>query len=275
MPVASYPAISSTEGQVHFHQLHEQCHSRIKYVKTCPLHGPVPQDEIVSGYEFEKGQFIVVEKEELTALRSVEEKTIDIQSIVDTTTIDPLYFTEHSQYLMPDGKAAQKPYHVIERCLREQNRIAIAHRVVHGKDEVLVVRPRDGVLVATSLMNPNQLREVDLLRDSLNEVPITPSEIKLTRTLFDAFYQKSVDLSQFKDEYDERVSQLISNKLKGRKIPSKTSSEPANVINLMDALKKSLRKSKPSTAAKHRTETPPVDAKRQIVAAKRKKAKRA
>ena len=252
MPVASYPAISSTEGQVHFHQLHEQCHSRIKYVKTCPLHGPVPQDEIVSGYEFEKGQFIVVEKEELTALRSVEEKTIDIQSIVDTTTIDPLYFTEHSQYLMPDGKAAQKPYHVIERCLREQNRIAIAHRVVHGKDEVLVVRPRDGVLVATSLMNPNQLREVDLLRDSLNEVPITPSEIKLTRTLFDAFYQKSVDLSQFKDEYDERVSQLISNKLKGRKIPSKTSSEPANVINLMDALKKSLRKSKPSTAANSR-----------------------
>lgn len=276
VPVASYPAISSSEGRIHFHQLHDQCHNRIKYVKTCPVHGPVAPDEIVSGYEFEKGQFVVIEKGELTALRSAEEKVIEVQTIADSAAIDPLYLTEHTLYLVPEGKPAQKPYHVIQRCLSEQKRVAIAHRVVNGKDELVLIRPVGTLLIATTLANPQQVRDQQPLQDLLTDVTINASELKLTRTLFDAFYQKSVDLSQFKDEYDERVLELVQSKSQGRKVLPDTTSEPQNVINLMDALKRSLQKSKPGpTSPKAQKETTVPNAKRQIVAAKRKKAKRA
>lgn len=276
VPVASYPAISSADGHIHFHQLHDQCHSRIKYVKTCPVHGPVTQDEIVSGYEFEKGQFVVIEKEELLALRSSEEKTIEIQSIVDSAAVSPIFLTEHSLYLLPDGSSAQKAYQVIAQTLKDQNRVGIAHRVVNGKDEMVVVRPAGPLILITSLVNPDQVREVEPLRDLVSDQPMNANEIKLTRTLFDAFYQKSFDLTQYTDEYDKRVEQLIESKLKGRKLPTTKETEAPNVINLMDALKRSLQKSKPaSTANKRQNASTSVDAKREIVAAKRKKTKRA
>lgn len=273
VPVEAYSAISASEGEFHFNQLHESCHSRIKYVKTCPIHGPVPPEEIVSGYEYEKGHYVVIDKTELSSLRSEEEKTADILAILSSDTLDPIYLTDHSAYLVPDGKVAKKPYAVIERCLREQKRIAIAHRVSNGKDEMVQIRPADGLLVMTTLNNAVQIRNPDEFREEMSGVDVAASELKLTRTLFDAFYRDDFELDEFKDHYDERVAELIEAKVKGRKVVSVRKEDTPDVINLMDALKKSLsmRKSKKSTPA----ESEMSQIKRAVVASNRKKPKNA
>src|ERR1700704_5526400 len=114
VPVKSYSAVSSQEGEIHFHQLHDKCHSRIKYIKTCPLHGPVPPQEIVSGYEYAKGQYVVMESGELDALKGEKDKSVNVEVIVPNGAIDSLYLTDRIQYLVPDGRVGEKPYAVIE-----------------------------------------------------------------------------------------------------------------------------------------------------------------
>src|SRR6516165_4972582 len=110
VPVGAYSATARGEGEIHFNQLHSECHSRIKYKKTCPVHGEVPNDEIVSGYEYSKGQYVVVDPDELDKLRSADEKGITIQAFVKPDAIDPIYFSGKTYYLTPEGPVAQKPY---------------------------------------------------------------------------------------------------------------------------------------------------------------------
>ncbi|WP_029247392.1 non-homologous end joining protein Ku [Schlesneria paludicola] len=281
VPVTSYSAVSSTEGEIHFHQLHASCRSRIKYVKTCPIHGAVPADEIVSGYEFAKGEYVVIQKEELTEQFLKEEKSIDIQSIIATSALDPIYLTEQSAYLLPEGGIARKPYAVIEQCLREQNRIALGKRIVNGRDSLVAVRPVGKLLVMTTLSNAVQVKASDEYEAQLTDVEVTPSELKLTRTLFEAFYSNTVDLAEFKDEYNNRMSELIEDKLKGHKRTSTRKLDQPDVINLMDALKKSLAAAKPQSTARSRnaksakSEPSMAQLKRSAIAAKRKSAKRA
>lgn len=269
VPVEAFSAISANEGEFHFNQLHETCHSRIKYVKTCPIHGPVGQDEIVSGYEYEKGHFVVIEKTDLSSLRSEEEKTAEIQVITSAGGLNPIYLTDRTYFLVPDGTIAQKPYAVIERCLREQKRIAIAHRVVNGKDEMVLIRPSGGLLTMTVLNNAVQIRSPDEYFEDVSSVDVSTSELKLTRSLFDVFYRDEVDMAPFKDHYDERVAELVEARIKGRKVIHVSKDEPPRVINLMDALKQSLhtKKGRKSTSA----EAEMAQIKRAIVAAKRRK----
>ena len=273
VPVEAFSAISPNEGEFHFNQLHETCHSRIKYVKTCPIHGPVNQDEIVSGYEYEKGHFVVIDKSELSSLRSEEEKTAEIRAITSADWLNPIYLTDRSYFLLPDGKIGRKPYAVIERCLREQKRIAIAHRVVNGKDEMVQIRPFDGLMVMTVLNDAIQIRSAKGLLDEVAGIDVSTSELKLTRTLFDVFYRDDVAMDEFKDQYDQRVAELVDAKIKGRKVIDVAKEEPPQVINLMDALKKSLetRKGRKAPAA----DPGMSQIKRAIIASKRKKPRNA
>src|SRR3954462_3977380 len=103
VPVKAYSAAASGNGRIHLNQLHETCHSRIRYQKVCPLHGEVTSDEIVSGYEYAKGQYVVIDEDELDKLRTPAERAINIDKFVPFSTIDPLYFDGRAYYLLPDG----------------------------------------------------------------------------------------------------------------------------------------------------------------------------
>ena len=131
VPVKGYNATVPGGGKIGFHLLHANCHSRIQYKKFCPIHGEVDNDEIVSGYEVSKGKYVVVDKEERKGAKTEDDKTISVDAFVRPDSIDPLYFSGRTYYLVPDGKVGQQPYSVIMEAMREQERYAVA-RVVFG-----------------------------------------------------------------------------------------------------------------------------------------------
>src|SRR6188474_158971 len=132
-------SVASDEGSgVRLNQLHRTCKSRIKYQKTCPIHGEVGNEEIVSGYEYEKDQYVVIDKDEVAALKGEQERSITIDAVVRPGTIDPLYFTEKSYYLAPDGKIAEKPYALLTQALADEELEAVAHGVLFGREEMML-----------------------------------------------------------------------------------------------------------------------------------------
>ena len=250
VPVKSYSAVSSDEGEIHFHQFHEKCNSRIKYVKTCPKHGAVPPEEIVSGYEYAKGQYVVMESAELAKLRGDKEKSVSVEAIVPAGSIDLMYLTEKTSYLIPDGRVGENPYAVIEQCLASQESVAIGRLIINGKDEVVMIRPLEGLLVMTVLSGATQVKQPEAFASERPKATISPAEAKMTKTLFEAYYQDKFDLSQFTDQYTESVAALIEAKVKGEEIVTAVPSEEPDVINLMDALKKSVAQAKSNSPKK-------------------------
>src|SRR5581483_1735083 len=113
VPVKGYSATASGGGKIGFHLLHRGCHQRIRYKKVCPVHGEIPNDEIVSGYEYAKGQYVTVEAEEKKGLQSEDDKAIQVDAFVPPGAIDPLYYSGRSYYLLPDGKPGAQPYAVL------------------------------------------------------------------------------------------------------------------------------------------------------------------
>src|SRR6185503_14317799 len=112
-PVQAFNARNAEQSDVHFHQLHAECHRRIRYAKMCPVHGEVTNDEIISGYEYAKGKYVEIEPEELDVLRTQTERSLTIDAFVEPDAIDPIYFDGRMYYLAPDGPVAEEPYAVI------------------------------------------------------------------------------------------------------------------------------------------------------------------
>jgi DNA end-binding protein Ku len=240
IPVKGYNATASGGGgKIGFHMIHAACHSRIKYKKVCPIHGEVDNDEIVSGYEAAKGQYVAVEKEERAAMRAEDEKTIDIDGFINPETLDPVYFSGKSYYLVADGKVAQKPFAVIHEAMERERRYAIAQVVFAGRVQVAVVRPSGGVLAMSLLKFESELKKPDDFEDEVKGGAVTAEERELAETLIEAATSDAFDLGKFKDEYNARVAELVAGKSRARKAPDAEDGEPA-VINLMDALRKSL-----------------------------------
>jgi DNA end-binding protein Ku len=132
VPVRAYSATASagSGGEIRLNQLHAECHNRIKYQKVCPVHGEVKQDEIVSGYEFAKDQYVIIDPGEIEKLRKPSEKAIQIDAFIKPDAIDDRYFSGRTQYLLPEGAPAFKPYALLHKALVEGNRVAFAKVVL-------------------------------------------------------------------------------------------------------------------------------------------------
>src|SRR5207237_2895346 len=150
VPIRGYTA-NVAASEIRLNQLHSECHSRIRYQKTCPIHGEVPKEEIVSGYEYAKGEYVVIEPEEIARLRGERERAITIDAIISQHTIDPVYFTDKTYYLVPDGAVGQKPFALIQDCLGDSELQAVGRVVLYGREEVVVVGPVERVLAMHSL----------------------------------------------------------------------------------------------------------------------------
>lgn len=239
VPVKGYTA-NTTSGDVRLNQLHETCHSRIKYQKTCPIHGEVSKDEIVSGYEVAKGQFVVIDDEEIKAIKPERERVVTVQAIVGQDAIDPVYFTDKTYYLLPDGKVGQRPFALIQRCLADDHTQAVGQVVLFGREELVVVRPVDRVLEMTALKYDQEVNHADALDEELETPELKKEEISLTKTLLASFLRRDFSIAEFKDHYVEKLTELIEAKAQGKEITSPPPTEEPQVINLMDALKKSV-----------------------------------
>src|SRR6476619_4592626 len=132
VPVKGYTA-NVASAEIRLNQLHSECHSRIRYQKVCPIHGEVPKEEIVSGYEYAKGEYVIIEPEEIAKLRGERERAVTIDAIVSQHTIDPVYFTDKTYYLTPDGAVGQKPFALIQKCLADEELQAVGRVVLFGR----------------------------------------------------------------------------------------------------------------------------------------------
>jgi DNA end-binding protein Ku len=253
VPVKAYTATASGGGEVRLNQLHAECHSRINYKKTCPIHGEVPNDQIVSGFEYSKGQYVIVDPEEVEKLRTPDEKAINIDAFVPPSTVDPTYFSGKSYYLIPDGPVGQKPYALLVQGMEEMKRHAVAQVVMHGRDQLVLIRPMDGLLNMAILNYDNQVTKPAAFEEEAPKAKAEPEELKLAKTLIEASSPKQFDFSKYKDHYTEKLTQLIEKKVAGEEVVAPPVHEHAPIINLMDALKESLakvQKAEPEAAEK-------------------------
>ena len=242
IPVRAYTATTSAGGEIHLNQLHAECHSRIKYQKTCPIHGEVKQEDIVSGYEYSKGQYVVVDPDEIDKLRTEDDKAIKIDTFVDPKEIDPVYLTGRTYYLVPDGPIGIRPYAVLLEGMRQQKRNAVARVVMHGKELLVMVRPLDNLIGLSVLYYDPQITKPATFEDEVPKQEITPEETKLVKTLIDAVTTKKFDYAAYKDTYTEKLTTLIEAKVQGKEIVAPPVHEQVPIINLMDALKQSVAK---------------------------------
>jgi DNA end-binding protein Ku len=240
VPVKAYTATASGGGDIRLNQLHAECHSRINYKKTCPIHGEVPNDQIVSGYEYSKGQYVVVDTDELDKLRTEDDKAINIDTFIEPGDLDPVYSTGRTYYLVPDGPVAQKSYAVLHDTMIQLGRQAVAQVVMHGKEHVVWLRPQDGLISMTLLNYEQDITKPATFQDELIKPAIEPDEIKLAKMLVDASTAKKFDFSKYKDVYTEKLTQLIEAKVAGKEIVAPPVHEQAQIINLMDALRQSV-----------------------------------
>jgi DNA end-binding protein Ku len=250
-PVQAINAADRQQSDIHFHQLHATCHRRIHYDKVCPVHGVVPSDEIVSGYEYRKGQYVEIEPEELDAVRTDAERSLTVDSFIEPEEIDPIYFDGRMYYLVPDGPTAEEPYAVIAEALEREGRWGVGQVVLSGKDQLVIVRPLEGALHMAMLNYDEEIRPP---REVLaaKQPRVASRNVELARTLIRSWSTRDFDFAAYDDRYRQRLQALIDAKVEGREIVAPAEKPAPEVINLMDALKRSVAESKPRSAPRRK-----------------------
>jgi len=240
IPVKAFSAAVSERGKISFNQLHANCGERIRYQKVCPVHGDVTKDDIVPGYQYAKNQYVIVMPEELDKLRTENDKAINIDVFIQPKDLDPVYFSGRTYYLLPDGKVGDKPYAVLYRVMDETHRYAVAKVVFSNREQVAIIRPVEGVLAMTLLSYDDQVRKPSAFKDELPHVEPAAKELELAEALVKASTEKDFDFSKYQDEYEAKLATLIEAKAKGQEITRPAAADEPAIVNLMDALRKSL-----------------------------------
>ncbi|GAB9241421.1 non-homologous end joining protein Ku [Bradyrhizobium diazoefficiens] len=237
-PVALYPATSESE-KISFNQLNRQTGHRIKYLKVDADTGDeVPNEDIVKGYELEKGQYIEVSKEELEEVALESTRTIEIDEFVDRSDIDPRYLIR-PYYLRPDGKVGHDAFAVIRETIREMDKVAIGRVVLTNREHIIALEARDKGLIGTLLRYPYEVRSEQEYFDEIQDVKVTKDMLDLAKHIVN---QKAgrFDPEKFEDHYESALVELINQKRAGKVIRPKERPKGENVVDLMDALRKSV-----------------------------------
>ena len=248
VPVNLYSS-SESNAKVSFNMLHEKCGTRLKQQYVCPKEGKVvSRDEIVKGYEYAKDQYVILSSEELKALEEKATGTIDVQEFIPLAEVDREYL-EKVYYLGPD-KGGERAYRLLCKALEETGRAAVGQYAARGQQHLVLLRASRGVLVLEQLHYADELR-------SAAEVPIPegevkPAELTLAKQLIEQTSIDEFEPEKYRDTVRERVLEAIQQKVDGQEITADAPVDSgAKIIDLMDALKESLARSKPAPEAKN------------------------
>lgn len=237
-PVGLYTATSGG-GEVHFNMLHKDTHNRIRMIPTDPELGPVERSDIVKGYEIEKDHYVVVTEDEIDNVRLETTRTIDIERFVDEADIDRLYWDD-PYYLAPDGEMAVEAFTVIREAMDRAGKVALARVVMHQRERLLALEPRDRGILAYTLRTHDEVRDP---KEIFGHIPNTRPNAAMIDIAAKIIEQQEgpFEPSEFTDRYEEALRKLIreKQKAKGRKVAAPEPKE-AEVIDLMEALKRSL-----------------------------------
>jgi DNA end-binding protein Ku len=251
IPVKVFPATDAA-ATLSFNQLHAECRTRIQQKRWCPTcEREVPNTDIVKGYEFEKGHYVVVDEEDIEKVRVESTRVISLERFTDTGSIDAIYL-ERPYYLAPDGPVAREAFAVIREGMK--GKAGIGKVALYGREYLVQVQPRERGLVMYTLRHASEIRSMDGI-DELADVPLTvkADEVKLARQVIGTF-EGDLDVSSYKDEYQDGLREIIEAKIEGREIVAPKVEAPPKVVNLMEALRKSLDTISASKAKPH-----PVD----------------
>jgi len=250
IPVKVFPATESAET-ISFNQLHAECQTRIQQKRWCPhCEREVPNTELVKGYEFEKGRYVVVSEEDLQKVRVESTRVINLVQFANESEIDPIY-VDRAYYLAPDGPMAAEAFAVMREGM--VGKAGIGKMALYGREYLVAVRPQKKGIVMYTLHHDAEIRGIDQIEE-LNSVPskVKPEEMKLAKQVI-ATFDADLNLKDYKDEYKEGLRRIIDAKIAGEEIVAPDVQEPARVVDLMEALKRSLdsvshEKKKPAKA---------------------------
>jgi Ku protein len=247
-PVVLYPA-STTVEKTRFHMINKETGNRLKQQMVDSETGDVVEsDQKGRGYELSKGEYVEVEKEELEAVQVESNHTIDIDSFVPRDEIDKRYLN-NPYYIAPDGKAGVDAFAVIRDAMKDKDRVALARIVLSNREHVMAIEPLGKGLLGTTLRYPYELRDADDYFDDIKNPKISKDMIELASHILDS-KAAHFDPSKFKDEYENALKTLVKRKAAGKPVKAvEREEQPDNVINLMDALRQSLKGKAPAKRA--------------------------
>ncbi len=237
IPIKVFPATESA-ATIAFNQLHGECRTRIQQKRWCPrCNREVAGSEIVKGYEFDKGRYVVLSDEDFDKVRPESTRVIDLVQFADESAIDPMY-VDRTYYLAPDGGVAAEAFGVMRDGMK--GKVGVGKLALYGREYLVAVRPHGRGIAMYTLHHAGEIRSIDAVEE-LASVPATakPQEIALAKQVISTF-EGPLNLSDYKDEYRAGLQRIIDAKIAGEEIVVPASEAPVKVVNLMEALKKSL-----------------------------------
>lgn len=250
IPISMYTAVQ--DNDIHFNQLHEDDKERIKYKKVCSHCGKeVSSKDIIKGYQYDPDHYVIVTDDDLEKIKTEKEKSIQILHFAKLNQISPVYFDKSYQAVPEAG--GDKAFELLREALMAQQMIAIGKTVMGTKETLLAIIPReDGILISTMFYED----EIKDLPKGYNKPEISEAELTMAKTLVSSM-DTPFNPSEYKDEYQVKLRELLETKIAGKEIVSPKQETPNNIINLMDALKASIeqnkKEKKPKTKAKRET----------------------
>lgn len=237
--VSMYPA-TSTSQRIRFNIINKTTGNRIhNEVVDAETGDPVEPEDRVKGYEVEKGEYVLLEDDELDNVALESTHTIDIDEFIPMSDVDRIYLDE-SYYIVPQDDVAQEAFAVIREAMRKEDLAGLARVVVYRRERLLLLRPRGKGLLATTLRYKNEVRDEDAYFDEIPSTKVPADMLKLATHILESKKGK-FDPAKFEDRYETALKELVKAKQAGRTVPVASESRPSNVVNLMDALRRSAK----------------------------------
>ena len=238
IPIKLYSATESKD--ISFNQLHGECKTRIKQFNSCPTcDRKIESDEIEKGYEYAKGQYVIMSKEDMEKVPIPNKNTIEISSFVKLDEIDPIYY-EKTYYIEPE-EAAKKPFALFMKAIQEKGMTAMATLTLRTKERLVALRPMDGTLICNTLLYPDEIRVTP--GKEMPDIPVSEKELGMASMLIDMMTQEFKP-EQYDDNYRKSLMEIIEAKLAGKELVEVTAAPQGKVVDLMDALAASMEKMK-------------------------------
>jgi DNA end-binding protein Ku len=245
-PVKLYPATSSTAGKISFNLLHKDTLNRVQQKYHDPELGEIDRADLVKGYQFEKDRYVVVSGEELDEIEIDSSKTVDIDGFVDSADIDTIYL-DSPYYLAPDGPVAEETFAVILEAMKREGKVAIARIVLSGRERLVAIQPITDGFRLTTLRSAKEVREASSVLDKLN-AKISDDMLGMAEMIIKQRPMKFAP-EAFEDRYENALLELVKSKISGGQPVIAKAPERGNVVNLMDALRRSIEEERRPPAA--------------------------
>jgi len=251
--VALYPATSTSE-RIRFNIINKNTGNRIRNeVVDAETGEPVEKEDRVKGYKLEGNDYLLVDEDELDNVALESTHTIDIEEFVPISEVDRIYLDE-SYYIVPQDDVAQEAFAVIREAMRKEDLAGLARVVIYRREHLLLLRPRGKGLLATALRYKNEVRDEKNYFDDIPNVKVAPDMLKLATHILDT-KKGHFDPGKFDDRYENALQELIKAKRAGKPAPTLEEPRPSNVINLMDALRRSAKGEKAAPARRASTKS--------------------